>query len=87
MRSSCNRGESLVRSKIVHPEREVLVAVDQRHETAHETRNVFLNATHHVAIFFVLTAVVLFTLLFSTYPPIHDFFHGLRHALMIIPCH
>jgi hypothetical protein len=59
----------------------------QEHETSHETKNVFLNKVNQVFIFFTLTSVVLFTLLFTTYPPIHDFFHGLRHALMIIPCH
>lgn len=59
----------------------------QEHETSHETKNVLLNKVNQVFVFFTLTSVVLFTLLFTTYPPIHDFFHGLRHALMIIPCH
>jgi hypothetical protein len=59
----------------------------QEHETSHETKNVFLNKTQQIFVFFSLMSVVLFTLLFTTYPPIHDFFHGLRHALMIIPCH
>lgn len=59
----------------------------QEHETSHETSNVFLNKAQQVFVFFSLTTVVLFTVLFTAYPPIHDFFHGLRHALMIIPCH
>lgn len=62
---------------------------DVQHDTVekHETKNVLLNTTIQVTIFLALVGVVLFTALFSTYPPIHDFFHGLRHALMIIPCH
>lgn len=59
----------------------------QEHETAHETSNIFLNKAQQIFVFFSLTTVVLFTVLFTAYPPIHDFFHGLRHALMIIPCH
>jgi len=59
----------------------------QEHETSHETKNVLLKKVNQAFIFFSLTSVVLFTLLFTAYPPIHDFFHGLRHALMIIPCH
>lgn len=59
----------------------------QEHETQHESTNVFVSQVQQITIFFALLSVVLFTLLFTTYPPIHDFFHGLRHALMIIPCH
>jgi hypothetical protein len=31
--------------------------------------------------------VVVWTVLFTNYPPIHDFFHELRHSLYVIPCH
>lgn len=65
----------------------VIVVAAQQHETAHKTTNVVVNKVQQIAVFFTLTSVVLFTLLFTAYPPIHDFFHGLRHALMIIPCH
>ncbi|MFB6346918.1 MAG: hypothetical protein ABEK50_14425, partial [bacterium] len=57
----------------------------QQHEQAHETKNVFVSKVQQITIFFALLSVVMFTLLFTSYPPIHDFFHGLRHALMIIP--
>jgi len=62
---------------------------DVEHDTVeqHETKNVVLNTTIQITIFLALVGVILFMSLFSTYPPIHDFFHGLRHALMIIPCH
>lgn len=61
--------------------------VTQGHSHDYATDNVFLNRASQVLIFFGLLSVVLFTLLFTTYAPVHDFFHGLRHALMIIPCH
>lgn len=34
-----------------------------------------------------IAGIVLYSVLFSTTPAIHDFFHELRHSLMIIPCH
>lgn len=62
--------------------------MENEHQTKHETENsIILEKSHQVMMFFGLTAVVLFVSLFSTYPAAHDFFHGLRHALMIIPCH
>ena len=33
------------------------------------------------------SAFVLYSIFFTNLPAIHDFFHGLRHALGIIPCH
>jgi hypothetical protein len=30
---------------------------------------------------------VVWTMLFSNYPAVHDFFHELRHSLYVIPCH
>lgn len=38
-------------------------------------------------VFLSIVGVVLYTVLFTTYPPVHDFFHGIRHGLMLIPCH
>jgi hypothetical protein len=32
-------------------------------------------------------AFVLYAVFFSNVPTIHDFFHGLRHAMGILPCH
>ncbi|MFB6344268.1 MAG: CbtB-domain containing protein [bacterium] len=61
--------------------------MEQSHSHDHATDNVFLNRASQVLIFFGLLSVVLFTLLLTTYAPVHDFFHGIRHALMIVPCH
>lgn len=48
-----------------------------------------LNATVFVkgAILLAIVGVVLHAVLFTTYPPVHDYFHELRHNLMAIPCH
>lgn len=35
----------------------------------------------------VLAGIVIYTALFSGYPPVHDGLHELRHSLMFIPCH
>jgi cobalt transporter subunit CbtB len=32
-------------------------------------------------------AFVLYAVFFSNVPTLHDFFHGLRHAMGILPCH
>jgi hypothetical protein len=34
-----------------------------------------------------LVAIVLWTALFTSYAPVHDSLHALRHALYLIPCH
>ncbi|MEK6248332.1 MAG: CbtB-domain containing protein [Planctomycetales bacterium] len=38
-------------------------------------------------IILAIAGLVLHALLFTTYPPVHDYFHELRHSLMAIPCH
>lgn len=38
-------------------------------------------------ILLAIVGFVLYSVLFSTTPATHDFFHELRHSLMIIPCH
>lgn len=55
----------------------------------HEQKKINLNISVFTQGFLVLmmVAVVLYTLLFSTYPPLHDTFHELKHSLMFIPCH
>lgn len=59
----------------------------QKHDHEQEHGNFFLNTSVQIISFFSLTTVILFVTLLTAYPPIHDLFHGLRHALMIIPCH
>ena len=60
-------------------------------EVAHKSQNSFAGLTIHVvvqvAIIFFVVAAVLYSILFSEYPAVHDYFHHLRHALSIIPCH
>lgn len=59
----------------------------QIQEHSKRSRNIIVNKMSSIVLFFGVTIVVLFTLLFTTYPAIHDFLHGLRHSMMIIPCH
>lgn len=44
-------------------------------------------ATHKMLIMLSIVGIVLYTMFFSTMPAVHDYFHGLRHSLMMIPCH
>ena len=56
-------------------------------EFVHRRLNVMLNVFAQVGLVLFVVAVVLWTVLFTNYPPVHDFFHELRHGLYVIPCH
>ena len=45
------------------------------------------SVTRKAVILVAIAGIVLYAVLFSTTPAVHDFFHELRHHLMIIPCH
>lgn len=53
----------------------------------HKKINLNLNVFTQGVIVLTMVGLVLYSLLFSTYPPLHDTFHELKHALMFIPCH
>jgi len=57
--------------------------------TAHAKRtlNVTIGLVVQVALLLFVVGVVLWTILFTQMPATHDFFHELRHALFLIPCH
>lgn len=55
--------------------------------TATRTATISLNLVLQVTVLLMLTGLVIWTLLFSSYPAIHDPVHALRHALYLIPCH
>ena len=56
-------------------------------------RHVKLSQTLKLSVFtqglvlLAIAGIVLYSIFFSTYPDIHDYFHELRHGLMMIPCH
>lgn len=56
-------------------------------EFALNTIGISLNATFQILTILFVVGVVLWALLFTNYPPAHDTFHELRHALYVIPCH
>lgn len=51
------------------------------------TKTLNLSITRKAVILLAIVGIVLYVVLFSTTPTVHDFFHELRHKLMIIPCH
>ena len=51
------------------------------HLKLHLTKNLQLT------ILLAMTAFVLYTVFFSGMAAAHDYFHEVRHALSIIPCH
>ncbi|MCF6312126.1 MAG: CbtB-domain containing protein [Verrucomicrobiales bacterium] len=57
----------------------------KRHAKLTLTLNI--SALSKAVILLAIVGIVLYTVLFSTYPAVHDFFHELRHSLMMIPCH
>jgi hypothetical protein len=46
-----------------------------------------LTLTTQALVLVAVCAFVLYALLFTNVPTLHDFFHELRHSLGIIPCH
>lgn len=57
------------------------------HEHTHHMENVSLNIVAQICVVLFIAALVFWTIFFTNYAPVHDFFHGLRHALYVIPCH
>jgi len=51
------------------------------------TRAMNISATKKGLIILAILGVTIYTVLFTTTPAVHDYFHELRHGLMIIPCH
>ncbi|MCP4298689.1 MAG: CbtB-domain containing protein [Proteobacteria bacterium] len=54
------------------------VKIFNKQKTSLITKSLFFTSVVTLSIYVVL---------FTTYPPIHDYFHEIRHALAIIPCH
>ena len=46
-----------------------------------------LSTTRKALVLIAIAGVVLYAVLFSSTPAVHDFFHELRHRLMVVPCH
>ena len=51
------------------------------------TRSLQLSAARKGLIILAILGITMYTVLFTTSPAVHDYFHELRHGLMIIPCH
>lgn len=61
----------------------------QQHELHRDNSLITMlsSLTVQLAALAFLAALVLWTLLFSSYAPVHDSMHALRHALYLVPCH
>jgi hypothetical protein len=59
------------------------------YETVRRTRlvNALSSLTVQLAALVLLVALVVWTALFTSYAPVHDGLHALRHALYLVPCH
>ena len=55
--------------------------------TVTRTATISLNLVLQITVLLLLTGIVIWTLLFSGIPNLHDPVHALRHALYMIPCH
>lgn len=63
------------------------MAGNHAYKQLHRFSGLTLNLFMQMAVVVFLVAALLYTMFFTTYMPVHDFFHHLRHALAIIPCH
>jgi hypothetical protein len=69
-----------------------MTALDQlSHAHAHVRRTRLAHALSSLTVQLMalvfLVGLVLWTLLFTNYAPLHDPLHALRHVLYLIPCH
>lgn len=46
-----------------------------------------ISLTKQAVVVVFAVAFIVYAVFFSNVPAIHDVFHGLRHAMGIIPCH
>lgn len=60
---------------------------EYQHKRSHGFKKMFLSLPVQLTSVALLAGIVIYTMLFSTYGPMHDAVHELRHALMFIPCH
>lgn len=67
----------------------VLDQMQHAHEMARQTRlaHALSSLTVQLLALVLLAGLVLWTMLFTNYAPVHDPLHALRHALYLIPCH
>ena len=57
------------------------------YEFVTQTFGITLNAFAQACVVLAVVGLVVWAMLFTTYMPVHDFFHPLRHSLYIVPCH
>lgn len=51
------------------------------------TKQVTLSVPGQAALLTSLCALIVWTLYFSNYPPVHDALHKIRHATAAVACH
>jgi len=51
------------------------------------TRHLKMGLLQKSFITLAIVGIVLYTMFFTSTPFVHDYFHELRHNLMLIPCH
>ncbi|KGF73382.1 hypothetical protein DO97_20020 [Neosynechococcus sphagnicola sy1] len=55
--------------------------------TQQQVRRWTLSTPVQATLYLSLCSLTLWTLYFTTYPPIHDQFHSLRHHTLLVGCH
>lgn len=56
-------------------------------KTVTRVRTFTLSLMAQIGLALFLSMLVIWTVLFSSYPAVHNPFHALRHALYLIACH
>ncbi len=69
------------------PQPSVKYHVQYVRKQLHIFRKHHISTVQQALILIAACAFVLYSVFFTNVPAIHDFFHELRHAMSIIPCH
>lgn len=64
-----------------------MTAYSSRSSVWKKTADVTLSKPMQIALFMGLTSVTIWTVFFSTYPPVHDSTHAVRHHTAFVACH
>jgi cobalt transporter subunit CbtB len=64
-----------------------MTAYSPRTSVLEKTASIALSKPAQISLFMMLSSLTIWTVLFSTYPPIHNAAHAARHSTPLVACH
>lgn len=64
-----------------------MTAYSRRTSVWKKTASITLSKPMQISLFLMLSSLTIWTVLFSTYPGVHDKAHAVRHSTALVACH